>query len=169
MQALIALSHAWASCSSPGVEGSHSADTRQAPAAAAAPTEALPATEVAAALLRLTHPNRYHNHDPNPSPNPYTNPNPSHNLKLYRSEVLPRCFDSLMRAGLAPHARQAQPREFRRRMGHEAALATLLRDSEAQLSALFERCSGRPSVLAGVVGTPPRRAAPYARCVSPEP
>ena len=42
------------------------------------------------------------------------------------AEVLPRCFDSLMRAGLAPHARQAQPREFRRRMGHEAALATLL-------------------------------------------
>lgn len=40
------------------------------------------------------------------------------------TEVLPRCFGALMLEALTPHARQAQPREFRRRMGHEAALVT---------------------------------------------
>ena len=40
------------------------------------------------------------------------------------TEVLPRCFGALMLDALAPHARQAQPREFRRRMGHETALVT---------------------------------------------
>ena len=37
---------------------------------------------------------------------------------------LPRCFGALMLEALTPHARQAQPREFRRRMGHEVALVT---------------------------------------------